>query len=48
MLARFREVIPVNEEGADEYKIKRYNDDVINGFIRDCRVLMQALSTFNN
>jgi sorting nexin-1/2 len=48
MLARFREVIPVNEGGADEYKIKRYNDEFINGFIRDCNVLMQALTTFRN
>lgn len=48
MLARFREVIPVNEGGADEYKIKRYNDEVINGFIKDCSILMQALTTFRN
>jgi hypothetical protein len=48
MLARFREVIPVDEQGADEYKIKRYNDEVINGFIKDCQVLMQALESFKN
>jgi hypothetical protein len=48
MLARFREVIPVNESDADEYKIKRYNDEVINGFIKDCQVLMQALDQFKN
>ncbi len=46
MLARFREVIPVNESGSDEYKIKRYNDEFINGFIRDCNILMQALTNF--
>lgn len=48
MLARFREVIPVNESGSDEYKIKRYNDEFINGFIRDCNILMQALMNFQN
>jgi hypothetical protein len=48
MLARFREVIPVNESSGDEYKIKRYNDEVINGFIKDCQVLMQALEAFKN
>jgi sorting nexin-1/2 len=48
MLSRFREVIPVNEHGTDEYKIKRYNDEVINGFMKDCNVLMQALEAFKN
>ena len=48
MLARFREVIPVNEGGADEYKIKRYNDELINGFVKDCSVLILALTTFRN
>lgn len=48
MLARFREVIPVNEGGSDEYKIKRYNDEFINGFIKDCNLLMQALMIFQN
>ena len=48
MLARFREVIPVSEGGADEYKIKRYNDELINGFVKDCSVLILALTTFRN
>ena len=48
MLARFREAIPVNEGGADEYKIKRYNDEFIYGFIKDCNTLMIALNTFQN
>ena len=48
MLARFREVIPVDEGGKDEYQIKRYNDETINGFIKDCNILMQALNTFKN
>jgi hypothetical protein len=47
LLSRFREVIPVNEAGADEYKIKRYNDD-INIFNRDCHQLLQTLSVFKN
>jgi hypothetical protein len=48
MLARFREVIPVNEGGNDEFKIKRYNDEVINGFVKDCALLMNSLTIFRN
>ena len=38
----------MNEGGTDEYKIKSYNDEIINGFIKECSVLMNALSTFRN
>jgi sorting nexin-1/2 len=49
MLSRFREVIPVDESaGGDEYKVKRYNDEIIMGFVKDCQVLMQALESFKN
>ena len=49
MLSRFREVIPVDESaGGDEYKVKRYNDEIIMGFVKDCQILMQALESFKN
>ena len=48
MLARFREAIPVNEGENNEYKIKEYNDEVIFGFVKQCNVLMAALTVFKN
>ena len=47
-LERFREVLPVNEGVSDDNRLKRYNDDVINGFVRDCNALLQALIIFKN
>lgn len=47
-LARLRELVPMNEAGADESKIKHYNEHVINAFVKECQGLLQALTNFKN
>ena len=48
LLGRLREVIPLNEQEADESRIKHYNENVINVFVKESQPLLHALLVFKN
>jgi PX domain len=48
VLGRLRELVPMNEAAADESKVKHYNENVINVFVKECNGLLVALTNFKN